>query len=99
MGPLDLRAPEVNDTASTTRSQTFASSRRPLAERDYQSRLSKLAGDDLAMHSEGGVREIAQRVRRQGVPIARLWETHSALLSLGLNQRGKPGLWLIQKTR
>jgi hypothetical protein len=32
------------------------------------------------------------------VPIARLWESHSALLSLGLNQRGKPGLWLIQKT-
>jgi hypothetical protein len=43
--------------------------------------------------------EIAQRVRREGLPVARLFETKSALLHLGLNQRGKPGLWLVQKTR
>ncbi len=43
------------------------------------------------------VEEIARRVHREGLPIARLWENHSALVSLGLNQRGKPGIWLIQK--
>jgi hypothetical protein len=43
--------------------------------------------------------EMAQRVRREGLPVARLFETKSALLHLGLNQRGKPGLWLVQKTR
>jgi hypothetical protein len=37
------------------------------------------------------------RVRREGVPIVRLWNSKAALLSIGLNQRGKPGLWLIQK--
>jgi hypothetical protein len=37
------------------------------------------------------------RIRREGVPIARLWNSKSALLSLGLNEKGKPGLWLIQK--
>jgi hypothetical protein len=41
----------------------------------------------------------ARRVHREGLPLARLWGTKSALLSLGLNQRGKPGLWLIQKIR
>jgi len=41
----------------------------------------------------------ARRVHREGLPIARLWESKSALLSLGLNPRGKPGLWLTQKTR
>ena len=41
--------------------------------------------------------EFARRVHREGLPVARLWQGHSALLSLGLNQRGKPGLWLIQK--
>jgi hypothetical protein len=40
----------------------------------------------------------ANRVHREGLPAARLWENKSALVSLGLNQRGKPGLWLIQKT-
>jgi hypothetical protein len=39
----------------------------------------------------------ARRVHREGLPLARLWESKSALLSIGLNQRGKPGLWLIQK--
>jgi hypothetical protein len=37
------------------------------------------------------------RARREGVPILRLRDSKSALLSIGLNQKGKPGLWLIQK--
>ena len=41
----------------------------------------------------------ARRFHREGLPVARLWENHSALLSLGLNGKGKPGLWLVQKTR
>jgi hypothetical protein len=40
----------------------------------------------------------ARRFHREGLPVARLWENKSALVSLGLNQRGKPGLWLVQKT-
>ena len=39
----------------------------------------------------------ARRVHREGLPVARLWESKSALLSIGLNQKGKPGLWLTQK--
>jgi hypothetical protein len=42
---------------------------------------------------------LLHRVHREGVPIVRLWNSHSALLSIGLNQKGKPGLWLIQKIR
>lgn len=38
-----------------------------------------------------------RRVHKEGVPIVRLWNSKSALLSIGLNQKGKPGLWLIQK--
>lgn len=40
---------------------------------------------------------LARRLHREGLPVARLWESKSAFLSIGLNQRGKPGLWLIQK--
>jgi hypothetical protein len=40
---------------------------------------------------------LLHRVHREGVPIVRLWNSRSALLSIGLNQKGKPGLWLIQK--
>jgi hypothetical protein len=45
----------------------------------------------------GRVEEMAHRFRQEGLPVARLFENHSALVSLGLNQRGKPGIWLIQK--
>jgi hypothetical protein len=41
---------------------------------------------------------LLHRVQREGVPIIRLWNSKSALLSIGLNQKGKPGLWLIQTT-
>ena len=34
---------------------------------------------------------------RDGLPVARLWETKSALVHVGLNQKGKPGLWIVQK--
>jgi hypothetical protein len=57
------------------------------------------ANEAPEFHFQGSrVQEMTQRFRREGLPVARLWETHSALLSFGLNQRGKPGLWLIQKT-
>lgn len=41
----------------------------------------------------------ARRLHREGLPVARLWESKSALVSLGLNQKGKPGLWLTQKVQ
>jgi len=41
--------------------------------------------------------DLARRIHREGLPVARLWENKSALVHIGLNQRGKPGLWLVQK--
>lgn len=46
-----------------------------------------------------GPETLVRRFHREGLPVARLWENHSALVSLGLNAKGKPGLWLVQKTR
>jgi hypothetical protein len=47
--------------------------------------------------SAGRIEEFARRARREGLPLVRLWESHSALISLGLNAKGKPGLWIIQR--
>ena len=49
------------------------------------------------LHMESKVHEMARHVPHEGLPIARLWETKTALLHFGLSPRGKPGLWLIQK--
>jgi hypothetical protein len=43
---------------------------------------------------------IEDRVRRfhqEGLPVARLWDGRSMLLHLGLNSKGKPGLWIVKK--
>jgi hypothetical protein len=51
----------------------------------------------LAMKNTSRAEELTRRLHREGLPIARLWQTHSAMVSLGLSPRGKPGIWLIQK--
>lgn len=58
-----------------------------------------LGSAELNFRVMGQAEIYAHRIHREGVPIARLWETKSALLSIGLNQKGKPGLWLTQKIR
>jgi hypothetical protein len=56
-----------------------------------------LGNTGLAMKNTSRAQELASRLHREGLPVARLWETHTAMLSLGLSPRGKPGIWLIQK--
>lgn len=57
--------------------------------------LPKLGSD--SMHSPPSMLERVQTARRDGLPIARLWENKTALVHLGFNQKGKPGLWVVQK--
>jgi hypothetical protein len=61
-------------------------------------RLPSLGFESMQTPQRGRAQEFVSRVRREGLPVARLWQNHSALVSIGLNQRGKPGLWLTQKT-
>jgi hypothetical protein len=101
-GRLDLRAP--TELPADTRSDTASApipfpARRTTATIHDDERLALGGQEGPALKVSGGVQEFAQRVHREGLPVARLWETHSALVSLGLNQRGKPGLWLIQKIK
>jgi hypothetical protein len=49
------------------------------------------------LRMESTVQEMERRVPREGLPVARLWETKTALLHVGLSPKGKPGLWLTQK--
>lgn len=55
-----------------------------------------LLGSD-SMPVRPSIQEFVQRVHHEGVPVARLFETKSALVHLGFSPRGKPGLWLVQK--
>ena len=97
-GRLDLRAPtDVPQTGDAAAPSGFPSPRRLARSAADSLQLPALGAADAQPREMSRVEEFARRVHREGLPIARLWESHSALVSLGLNQRGKPGIWLIQK--
>jgi hypothetical protein len=85
------------EAAAAYESKKFPSPHRGGAETDEDNSppTGMAAGHARIM---GRAEAFAQRFHREGLPVARLWESHSALISLGLNQKGKPGLWLVQKT-
>jgi hypothetical protein len=92
---------------SASSSAPFPSARRvprnePIEERPIEDDSASVANvglrnTDLAMKNTSRAEELTRRLHREGLPVARLWETRSAMVSLGLSPRGKPGIWLIQK--
>jgi hypothetical protein len=101
-GRLDLRAPtdlpgDTKPTDAPSAPIPFPARRTAMSLHDND--RTTLGPDEPQLKVSGGMQEVARRFHREGLPVARLWESHSALVSLGLNQRGKPGLWLIQKTK
>ena len=55
-----------------------------------------LATSEADFHFASPSERFVGRMRREGLPIARLWKSESALLSIGLNKRGKPGVWFTK---
>lgn len=96
---LDLQLPAGEMIAAEKAPAAFPSLRRRILGGQEQAQSSGLTPERPQTRIPGRVEELALRFHREGLPIARLWENKSALVSLGLNQRGKPGLWIVQKTR
>jgi hypothetical protein len=92
---LDLRAPSpAGNVSEKTTAFPSMSERRSLGPQEPV-RLPALGAD--GMRSRPGVQDFVRRVHREGLPVARLFESKSALVHLGLSPKGKPGLWLVQK--
>ena len=100
LGRFDLRVPtDISNASNATSQLRFPSPRRAPASANDKYQLPALGTDGPQVRVMGPAEEFVRRVHREGLPGVRLWESNSALLSLGLNQRGKPGLWLVQKVR
>jgi hypothetical protein len=98
--PLELHAVATAMAVSEKSSEAFPSSlHRPTlsGQTQEQNGLPALGSLGTQSRMDSPMQALAHRVHREGLPVARLWENKSALVSLGLNQRGKPGLWIIQK--
>jgi hypothetical protein len=107
---LDLRPPGdsfsaiSHEGAAARASESFPSTIRhldlgksDLAEDNRIQRPALVIGE-LHFRTMSQPEIFARRVHQEGLPIARLFESRSALLSVGLNNRGKPGLWFTQKS-
>ena len=64
---------------------------------DDRTRRPAFGTGELSFRTMSQAEIFARRVHQEGLPVARLFESKSALLSVGLNQKGKPGLWFTQK--
>jgi hypothetical protein len=106
---LDLRPPRESFSAISQGSAALASEPFPstnhhwdLGRSDHASdnRIQRpaLAIGDLNFRTMSQAEIFARRVHQEGLPVARLFQSKSALLSIGLNKKGKPGLWFSQQS-
>lgn len=107
---LDLRPPGVSpsaidhESATAPASEPFPSTAHHMdlgqsdltADNRNQARALGIGPLNFSVMSQAEI--FARRVHQEGLPIAHLFESKSAFLSIGLNKRGKPGLWFTQKT-
>jgi hypothetical protein len=91
---LDLRAPAPLEAAEKGAAFPSMGSPHRLGSAE-QAPLPALGSN--GMRNRLQVQDFVRRVHQEGLPVARLFESRSALLHLGLNPKGKPGLWLVQK--
>lgn len=100
---LDLRPPETAPTEHAPAAIDASASAFPSAKRARIASDNRIEDDLPALGGGAPTRTMsraevmARRLQHEGLPIARLWESRTALLHVGLSPRGKPGLWLIQK--
>jgi len=107
---LDLRPPVVSPSAIRHEATTAsAPAPFPYASHHLDLSTSDLAPNDRTQARALGIGELnfntmsqaetlARRMHQEGLPIARLFGSKSASLSIGLNRKGKPGLWFTRKT-
>jgi hypothetical protein len=99
--PLDLSPParaieslQKTSTASPSSSMAFPSSRhRPTLSMQESPQLLNLGAE--ASRPRSRVENLVRQVHKEGLPVARLFETKSTLVHVGLSPRGKPGLWFF----
>ncbi len=94
---LDLRAPSAAVEVSQAQSAFPSTTHRQQGGSEEATQLPQLG--TAGAQARPGIQQLVRHVRREGLPVARLFESKSALVHLGLSPKGKPGLWLVQKTR
>jgi hypothetical protein len=95
---LDLHAPSVHaDLAVPEPAMASAASIPNVAHADALALQPAWHGDAPQLRDRTAAQELVHGMRRNGVPLARLWQGRGALFSVGLSPKGKPGLWFTKQ--
>jgi hypothetical protein len=97
-GRLDLTLPAVFVADSQKPVESFRSPKRPKGVMDEtQAKWANLrsAADGQRIPSRAEL--LTRNFHRDGLPVAKLFQSQYSLVHIGLNQKGKPGLWFVEK--
>ena len=95
---LDLAPPTIPLTASEKSPESFPSvGHHGAAAADNEVKFGGLGNSIGNQRVPGRAEQLVRNFHRDGLPVARLFQSENSLVHLGLNQKGKPGLWIVQK--
>jgi hypothetical protein len=57
------------------------------------------AAPAVSGHIMSPMETVVHNFHQEGLPVAKLFQSETSLVHIGLNPRGKPGLWVVHKTR
>jgi hypothetical protein len=92
---LDLRAPSQTLSAEQAPTATAASNSHHFF--GGESPFRSEADPAQAGHIMSPLQNVAHNFRQEGLPIAKLFQSNTSLVHIGLNPKGKPGLWVMHK--
>jgi len=102
--PPDIPAREIQAVDEVPQSEpaAVASRRRSFASEAFASESRWRSGSrDFTVGQPAPlmsrVEDVAHDFRRQGLPVAKLFENGNLMVHLGLSPKGKPGLWFVHE--
>jgi hypothetical protein len=95
---LDLAPPTIAPATHEKAPESFPSfNRHGAATPEEQSKFGGLNNPVGNQRVPSRAEQLVRNFHRDGLPVARLFQSENSLVHLGLNQKGKPGLWVVQK--
>jgi hypothetical protein len=95
---LDLAPPSLPLGTGEKAPESFpASNRHTEAVAGNAEKFGGLSGAIGNQRVPSRAEQLVRNFHRDGLPIARLFQSENSLVHLGLNQKGKPGLWIVEK--
>jgi hypothetical protein len=101
-GRLDLRPVEVRmsneGAAAIPLNAGFSTGNHRFSANQSASQYDSHAARSAAStHIMSPLQNLAHNFRQEGLPVVKLLQSDQSLLHLGLNPKGKPGLWFVHK--